>query len=102
MRGLGANINILLKLLEDGDPTVRDTAYESFGTMISLVGEKAVQGFLAKLDKIKEKKLREFIPATPPPQAVVVAAPPPMTTPIQLDLEDLDDAAPAPKKGAPK
>jgi hypothetical protein len=71
--------------------------------MISFVGEKAVQGFLAKLDKIKEKKLRDFIPATPPPQAVAVAAaPPPMTTPIQLDLEDLEDAAPAPKKGAPK
>jgi cytoskeleton-associated protein 5 len=94
---------IYMTLIEDSDPIVRDTAYESFGTMISFVGEKAVQGFLAKLDKIKEKKLRDFIPATPPPQAVAVAAaPPPMTTPIQLDLEDLEDAAPAPKKGAPK
>jgi hypothetical protein len=68
--------------------------------MISLVGERAVQGFLAKLDKIKEKKLREFIPATPPPQTAVAAAPPPMTTPIELDLDD--EGAPAKKPAAAK
>jgi hypothetical protein len=43
--------------LEDGDPEVRDACFESFGTLITLVGERAVQGYLAKLDKVKEKKV---------------------------------------------
>lgn len=44
------------------DPTVRDSASEALGTLMKLVGEKAVGSFLVELEKdnLKMAKIKEF------------------------------------------
>uniref|UniRef100_A0A4W5RWB2 Cytoskeleton associated protein 5 n=1 Tax=Hucho hucho TaxID=62062 RepID=A0A4W5RWB2_9TELE len=45
-----------LKQVNDSAPEVRDAAYEALGTAMKVVGEKAVNPFLADLDKLKLDK----------------------------------------------
>uniref|UniRef100_A0A3P9H9A6 Cytoskeleton associated protein 5 n=1 Tax=Oryzias latipes TaxID=8090 RepID=A0A3P9H9A6_ORYLA len=52
----------LIKQVNDSAPEVRDAAFEALGTVMKVVGEKAVNPFLADLDKLKLDKVR-FIAA---------------------------------------
>lgn len=49
----------LLKQINDSAPEVRDAAYEAISTAMKVVGEKAMNPFLADLDKIKLDKIKE-------------------------------------------
>nr|XP_022903340.1 protein mini spindles [Onthophagus taurus] len=51
----------LITLVNQPDPTVRDSACEALGTLLKLVGEKAVGPFLVELEKdnLKMTKIRE-------------------------------------------
>uniref|UniRef100_A0A3B4FJH6 Cytoskeleton associated protein 5 n=1 Tax=Pundamilia nyererei TaxID=303518 RepID=A0A3B4FJH6_9CICH len=52
----------LIKQVNDSAPEVRDAAFEALGTAMKVVGEKAVNPFLADLDKLKLDK----VSAVPP------------------------------------
>lgn len=62
--------------MNDSAPEVRDAAFEALGTAMKVVGEKAVNPFLADLDKLKLDKV-----GSGPPQSSRPAsnAPPYMT-----------------------
>ncbi|XP_076970705.1 cytoskeleton-associated protein 5 isoform X2 [Tamandua tetradactyla] len=49
----------LLKHITDSAPEVRDAAFEALGTALKVVGEKAVNPFLADVDKLKLDKIKE-------------------------------------------
>uniref|UniRef100_A0A8C7D0H3 Cytoskeleton associated protein 5 n=1 Tax=Oncorhynchus kisutch TaxID=8019 RepID=A0A8C7D0H3_ONCKI len=49
-----------LKQVNDSAPEVRDAAYEALGTAMKVVGEKAVNPFLADLDKLKLDKVANY------------------------------------------
>eukprot|EP00069_Balaena_mysticetus_P002600 bmy_04117T0 len=49
----------LLKHINDSAPDVRDAAFEALGTALKVVGEKAVNPFLADVDKLKLDKIKE-------------------------------------------
>ncbi|XP_066503384.1 cytoskeleton-associated protein 5-A-like isoform X2 [Hoplias malabaricus] len=49
----------LLKQVNDSAPEVRDAAFEALGTAMKVVGERAVNPFLADLDKIRVDKIKE-------------------------------------------
>ncbi|XP_036963787.1 cytoskeleton-associated protein 5 isoform X2 [Acanthopagrus latus] len=49
----------LIKQVNDSAPEVRDAAFEALGTAMKVVGEKAVNTFLADLDKLKLDKIKE-------------------------------------------
>ncbi|XP_063930783.1 protein mini spindles isoform X2 [Zophobas morio] len=88
----------LLKNINESDPTVRDSAAEALGTLMKLVGEKAVGPFLVELEKdaLKMAKIKECCekavitikivapkkerpttaPAKPPPKAKAATAAP--------------------------
>lgn len=53
--------------MEDKDETVRNLSYQNFGTVIAIVGEKVLQGFMAKLDKPRKDKIQEMTPQDLPP-----------------------------------
>lgn len=43
--------------MNDSAPEVRDAAFEALGTAMRAIGEKAVNPFLADLDKLKLDKV---------------------------------------------
>lgn len=45
--------------VNDSAPEVRDAAFEALGTAMKVVGEKAVNPFLADLDKLKIDKVTD-------------------------------------------
>ncbi|CAL8357879.1 unnamed protein product [Lota lota] len=49
----------LIKQVNDSAPEVRDAAFEALGTAMKVIGEKAVNPFLADLDKLKLDKIKE-------------------------------------------
>ncbi|XP_073514992.1 cytoskeleton-associated protein 5 isoform X2 [Phyllobates terribilis] len=49
----------LLKQINDSAPEVRDAAFEALGTAQKVVGEKAVNPFLAEVDKLKLDRIKE-------------------------------------------
>ncbi|XP_073327582.1 cytoskeleton-associated protein 5 isoform X2 [Pagrus major] len=49
----------LIKQVNDSALEVRDAAFEALGTAMKVVGEKAVNAFLADLDKLKLDKIKE-------------------------------------------
>ncbi|KAK2868912.1 hypothetical protein Q7C36_000783 [Tachysurus vachellii] len=49
----------LLKQVNDSSPEVRDAAFEALGMVLKVVGERAVNPFLADVDKIKVDKIKE-------------------------------------------
>ncbi|MEQ2165820.1 hypothetical protein GOODEAATRI_021170 [Goodea atripinnis] len=60
---------IFLTQVNDSAPEVRDAAFEALGTAMKVVGEKAVNPFLADLDKLKLDK-----PSAGPPKKGKAAA----------------------------
>ncbi|XP_066151261.1 protein mini spindles [Euwallacea fornicatus] len=52
----------LMKNINESDPSVRESSAEALGTLMKLVGEKAVTPFLVELenDKLKMDKIKEF------------------------------------------
>lgn len=50
---------MLLKTLNESDPTVRDNAAEALGTAMKLIGEKAMMPFLTDIDNLKMTKIKE-------------------------------------------
>lgn len=44
--------------MNDSAPEVRDAAFEALGTAMKVVGEKAVNPYLADLDKLKLDKVK--------------------------------------------
>lgn len=52
-------VTALLKTLNEPDPTVRDSAAESLGTAMKLVGEKAISPCLGDVDALKMNKIKE-------------------------------------------
>ncbi|XP_065129691.2 cytoskeleton-associated protein 5 isoform X2 [Paramisgurnus dabryanus] len=48
-----------LKQVNDSAPEVRDAAFEALGTAMKVIGEKAVNPFLADVDKLKLDKIKE-------------------------------------------
>jgi cytoskeleton-associated protein 5 len=79
--------------MDDGDATVREKSFEAFGVLIGVVSERALQGYIAKLDKIKEKRVREFIPEGPVGIAGPVAGAPAAVAPAPIDAAALADIA---------
>uniref|UniRef100_A0A672HE37 Cytoskeleton associated protein 5 n=1 Tax=Salarias fasciatus TaxID=181472 RepID=A0A672HE37_SALFA len=62
----------LIKQVNDSAPEVRDAAFEALGTAMKVVGEKAVNPFLADLDKLKlDKAVETMDRAAMPCQALV-------------------------------
>lgn len=49
----------LIKTLNEPDPTVRDNAAEALGTLLKLLGEKAVGPYLVDVDALKMAKIKE-------------------------------------------
>ncbi|XP_015517850.2 protein mini spindles isoform X1 [Neodiprion lecontei] len=56
---LKAYTGMLIKTLNEPDPTVRDNSAEAIGTASKLVGEKAISPFIADLDNLKMAKIKE-------------------------------------------
>lgn len=55
-----------LQQVNDSAPEVRDAAFEALGTALKVVGERAVNPFLAdvdklKVDKVNIQKFRDFL-----------------------------------------
>ncbi|KAI9333804.1 armadillo-type protein [Obelidium mucronatum] len=51
---------LMVNLLDDADAGVRESAMEGLGTLMRIVGERAMTGFMEKVDKAKEIKVREY------------------------------------------
>ncbi|XP_062405946.1 cytoskeleton-associated protein 5-like isoform X3 [Sardina pilchardus] len=49
----------LLKQVNDSAPEVRDAAFEALGTAMKVLGERAINPFLADLEKLKADKIKE-------------------------------------------
>ena len=101
---------LFMDLMEDSDPAVRENAFECFGILVGMLGERQMTGYLNQLDKVKEKRVREFIPANPIPApagaasggaAASSSAPPPQVdVNAGINLADIKVPAGA-KKAAP-
>lgn len=50
---------VLLKTLNESDPTVRDSSAEALGTLMKLVGEKTISPCFADVDALKMNKIKE-------------------------------------------
>ncbi|XP_060518402.1 protein mini spindles isoform X2 [Cylas formicarius] len=59
---LKAVVGVLVKNLNEPDPTVRESTAETLGTLMKLVGEKAIGPFLVEIEKdtLKMNKVREY------------------------------------------
>ncbi|XP_033302559.1 protein mini spindles isoform X1 [Bombus bifarius] len=56
---LKAYTGVLLKTLNEPDPTVRDSSAEALGTAMKLIGEKSMMPFLTDIDNLKMTKIKE-------------------------------------------
>ncbi|KOC71291.1 Cytoskeleton-associated protein 5 [Habropoda laboriosa] len=56
---LKAYTGVLLKTLNEPDPTVRDSSAEAIGTAMKLIGEKSMMPFLTDIDNLKMTKIKE-------------------------------------------
>ncbi|KAH8294844.1 hypothetical protein KR018_003531 [Drosophila ironensis] len=52
-------VTSLVKTLNEPDPTVRDSSAEALGTMVKLMGDKAVGPLLTEVDPLKMGKIKE-------------------------------------------
>lgn len=46
--------------MDDSVDTIRDATAEALGTLMKIVSERLMVGYLEKLDKVKETKVREY------------------------------------------
>ncbi|SCV99646.1 LAFE_0A07778g1_1 [Lachancea fermentati] len=51
---------VILKIVNDTQPTIRETGFECLATLMKLVGEREVSETLEKLDNLKRKKVYEY------------------------------------------
>lgn len=71
---LKALTTVLLKTLNESDPTVRDASADAIGTAHKLLGEKSMGPYLAEVDPLKLAKIKEssekavILVKTPPPK----------------------------------
>uniref|UniRef100_A0A8C7Z0T5 Cytoskeleton associated protein 5 n=1 Tax=Oryzias sinensis TaxID=183150 RepID=A0A8C7Z0T5_9TELE len=106
----------LIKQVNDSAPEVRDAAFEALGTVMKVVGEKAVNPFLADLDKLKLDKIKESADKVELPggkkgaggapvekKPAAKAAPPPEAPKTSAPTKKASGAAATgpPKKGKP-
>lgn len=54
-----ALVTSLTKTLNESDPAVRDASAEALGTLLKLMGDKVVGGFLVDIDPLKMAKIKE-------------------------------------------
>ena len=77
---------MMVKASEDSFEPVRISAFEGLGTMMKVIGEKAMNTYVEGLDDIKKGKIKEYYDKAevkikfsaakkPPPQAVAPSAP---------------------------
>lgn len=83
----------LLKTLNESDPTVRDCSADALGTMLKLLGEKAVAPFLVDVDALKMVKIKE---SSEKAEILVKTVAPKKERPTTAPAK----AAPAPKAGS--
>ncbi|XP_053980065.1 protein mini spindles [Hylaeus volcanicus] len=100
---LKAYTGVLLKTLNEPDPTVRDTSAEAIGTAMKLIGEKAMMPFLTDIDNLKMTKIKECaekaVILVKVPSAPKVAADRPNTAPNKLEsTKSKDSEMKAPKR----
>uniref|UniRef100_A0A671SXN6 Cytoskeleton-associated protein 5-like n=1 Tax=Sinocyclocheilus anshuiensis TaxID=1608454 RepID=A0A671SXN6_9TELE len=100
-----------LKQVNDSAPEVRDAAFEALGTAMKVVGEKAVNPFLADVDKLKLDKIKECADKVElvgkkgggggeKKEKPAAKAPPPVEAPAKPSGPPKKAAGP-PKKGKP-
>ncbi|CAH2325956.1 cytoskeleton-associated 5-like isoform X1 [Pelobates cultripes] len=82
----------LLKQINDSAPEVRDAAFEALGTAQKVVGEKAVNPFLADVDKLKLDRIKESADKVDLANG---------KKPVSADKKDSKGSAVAPGKSAP-
>ncbi|XP_076624650.1 msps cytoskeleton-associated protein 5 [Colletes latitarsis] len=86
---LKAYTGVLLKTLNEPDPTVRDNSAEAIGTAMKLIGEKAMMPFLTDIDNLKMTKIKECaekaVIHVKVPSAPKVAAERPNTAPSKIE-----------------
>ncbi|CAG8557067.1 17160_t:CDS:10, partial [Dentiscutata erythropus] len=93
-----ALIEMMVKASEDSFEPVRVSAAEGLGTMMKVIGEKAMNPFIEGLDDIKKGKIKEaFEKAEVKVKATNAKRPPPAAAPTQTPK-----AKPAAKVGAKK
>ncbi|KAM6980607.1 cytoskeleton-associated protein 5-like [Aplochiton taeniatus] len=111
----------LLKHVNDSSPEVRDAAFEALGAAMKVAGERAVNPFLADLDKLKVDKIKENADkvllaggkkegekekpapkAQPAPEAPTKPTMPPKKAPKAAGGPKKAKAGGAPKSGAKK
>ncbi|RPB17105.1 ARM repeat-containing protein [Morchella conica CCBAS932] len=73
------------KMLSDTSGPVRDGAAEAMGTLMKIIGERAMNPFLDGLDDIRKAKIKEFfetaeVKAKEKPKPVAPPPPPPVAT----------------------
>ncbi len=66
---------------------MRDATAVTFGTLVGIAGERAMQPYLSKLDKIKLAKVKEHTPQIAPPPT---GAPAPAQD-NAMDLSEFED-----------
>ncbi|XP_076268302.1 protein mini spindles-like isoform X2 [Rhynchophorus ferrugineus] len=109
---LKAVTGALTKNINESDPAVREASAEALGTLMKLVGEKAIGPFLVELEKdnLKMSKIKEFyekaeitVKASSPKKARPQTAPPKVSAPASKESASKaakKPAAPAKKKTA--
>ena len=73
---LKAYTTVLLKTLNEPDPTIRDSSAEALGTVMKVVGEKQIMGFMTDVDNIMLTKIKECCD-----KAIIVAKDPKIDRP---------------------
>ncbi|RIA95528.1 armadillo-type protein [Glomus cerebriforme] len=104
---------MMVKASEDSFEPVRVSAFEGLGTMMKVIGEKAMNTFLEGLDDIKKGKIKEYYDKAevkikfsaakkPPPAAASSKGDAPKGKPAEKKSAAKKEAGSAPKKTAAK
>ncbi|CAG8787229.1 25609_t:CDS:2, partial [Gigaspora rosea] len=76
-------IEMMVKASEDSFEPVRVSAAEGLGTMMKVIGEKAMNPFIEGLDDIKKSKIKEFFEKAEVKVKATAAKRPPTVAPAQ-------------------
>lgn len=98
---------LFMELMDDSDSPVRENAFECFGLLIGIMGERQLTGYLNQMDKVKEKRVREFIPSAPIPAPAADSSSSSSSAPVStidvnagVNLSDVKKTSAAPKKSS--